>query len=309
MKKIFFAIILSLFIVNTAHCQTVITNGPEETQGMVMTEAMKAAYQGDSARLISLIENGENVNNEYSGGTTLLMLAAMGPSDNAAVVSSLLKYGAAYYKTDANGTSALAIAKNRGNNESAAVIESFYTADFLKQMLLAGYLLFLLIYLRLGKNLENFRTVLKNFKAALPVLRLPILRRKKTETPETKSPAHNMSEIVLEYSPVISPDGTRTLFVQKYEDCENYAKEAANARKTSAYFNLLHISEKFLKKYPESVSANFDLADIYLRTDRIDKAFEVYDSLGNYYPHEKNFLNAYKEMIASEAKQQGKRSQ
>jgi len=310
MKKIFFAIILSLFIVNTAHCQTVETS-PDETQGMVMTEAMKAAYHGDSARLLSMLEKGENVNNEYSGGTTLLMLAAMSPSDSASTVSLLLNYGAAYDKTDANGTSALTIAKNRGNNESATILETFYRSDFLKQMLLVGYLIFLLVYLRIGKNLENFKIIIEEIKTNISKLKLAVSTKIKRFIPAKTSPVRNTSyKIEFDYTPqIISNNGARTLFVQKYEDGENYIKEAAKAKKTSAYFNLLHLSENFLKKYPESVSANFDLADIYLKTDRIDKAFEVYDSLSNFYPHETNFLTAYKEMLATEAKQSGKRSQ
>ena len=305
MKKLFFIIVLSLFIVNTAYGQTVKNNGPEEINGGLMTEAMKAAYHGDLVRLTSFLEKNENVNIEGPGGTTLLMLAAMGPSDNDETIRLLLKRGAKYDKTDANGINALEIAKNRGNAESAAILESFYTSDFLKKMFLAGSLLFLLIYIRLGKNLEICKTIIENCKTAASKLKQSISTQLKKYLPGTKSPARNTADkIVFDYTPqIISNNGARTLFVQKYEDGENYIKDAAKAKKTAAYFNLLHLSENFLKKYPENVSANFDLADIYLRTDRIDKAFEVYDTLGDYYPHEKDFLNAYKQLLAAEAKQ------
>ncbi len=146
---------MSLFITNAAYCQTVKTNGPEGISGPFMTDAMDAAYNGDSGRLRSFIEKGVNVNAAGPDGTTLLMLAAMSPSDNPETVSMLLKHGARYDKVDANGTSALAIAKNRSKIESAAVIESFYRADFVNTLLLAAYLLVILISLRLEKNEEE----------------------------------------------------------------------------------------------------------------------------------------------------------
>jgi len=155
-KNILYSIVLSLIFVNMAYGQTVKSSGPEEQQaGPVMTAAMAAAYRGDSASLRSFLEKGENVNAAGPGGTTLLMFAAMSPSDNAETVSLLLKYGARYDKTDVNGTSALEIAKNRGKIESAAVLESFYRADFVNTMLLIAYLLVVLITIRFEKDGED----------------------------------------------------------------------------------------------------------------------------------------------------------
>jgi len=154
-KNILFLIFLSLSIVNTAYCQTAKNNGSEASVGPFMTPVMAAAYQGDSNRLRSFIENGADVNAADPAGTTLLMFAAMSPSDNAETVSLLLKHGARYDKVDANGTSALTIAKNRSKIESAAAIESFYRADLVNTLLLAAYLLVILISLRLEKKEEE----------------------------------------------------------------------------------------------------------------------------------------------------------
>ena len=113
-----------------------------------MTPAMSAAYYGDVEKLKALLEGGENANAAGPGGTTLLMLAAMSPSDGTEAVYALLKHGARFDAEDINGTDALTIARSRNKIETAAVIEAAYRSRLAGSMLFAAGLLTALIVIR-----------------------------------------------------------------------------------------------------------------------------------------------------------------
>lgn len=95
---------------------------------------------------------------------------------------------------------------------------------------------------------------------------------------------------------------------QKYLESKRYRAEAADAKEKGNYGRLFMICSEFLRKYPDDIYASFDLIEVYLNTERPDRAREVLINLCRMYPRDRQFLKAHIEAIEADFKLNDRKS-
>lgn len=95
---------------------------------------------------------------------------------------------------------------------------------------------------------------------------------------------------------------------KKFEELEKYKKSAREAKERQNYGCLFSLCMSFLGRYPDCVVASFDLAEVYLRAGKGDRARQVLEALCRYYPKDRHFLMAQIELMEYELMMERKRA-
>ncbi|EKD69316.1 MAG: hypothetical protein ACD_47C00174G0005 [uncultured bacterium] len=76
-----------------------------------------------------------------------------------------------------------------------------------------------------------------------------------------------------------------------------FYQQARTAKSRRNFSRLYSLCIDFLKKHPKNIIAHLNLIDMYAYKGEYEKICELIDRLCIYYPDEKQFLNAQKELF------------